>query len=320
MIMPEKTITDNPFVDNMLYYSKLIAFNCTIKDEQEALSQETVESLRRRELLISSVEKTSTYEIYESIPKEIIEKYVTPVSNIDMYASSLSSLQTYMNSYKVNERNSILSTLTKVASNIYASHYDIMTEYLFSLSLGDNWIEENNTLFNICENGEADYNNLFDVIPFKTRCNIISTYINNYDDTNIESIANDLESFEKYIDDRSDAFIKNEVDAISAAMRSVFIGHYTIMKDRGYLKTSISNWEKYIDDANVYKKANNGTATYKDMYKLFPEDALIDSLLINGSLLYNSKHSFVFIPDFGLTIKIGYLNSLFITLTISPLP
>ena len=41
---------------------------------EEALSQETVESLRRRELLISSVEKTSTYEVYPSIPKEILEK------------------------------------------------------------------------------------------------------------------------------------------------------------------------------------------------------------------------------------------------------
>ena len=277
MIFPEKTITDNPFVDNILYYSKLIALNCTIKDEQEALSQETPESLRRRELLISSIEKTSTYEVYESIPEEILEKYVTPVSNIDIYANSLGSLQTYMNSYKVNERNDILSRLSNLAANIYASHYDIMMNHLSEI--GDTWIDDNKELFDNCVNGTANYNNLFKVIPFKTRCNIIGTYINNYDNTNIEDIANDLYSFEVYINNRSDSYINGELNKISKAMRDVFIGHYTIMKDRGYLENAVSDWIHFFDDENAYKKAMNGTATYMDMYMLFPNYAIIESLL-----------------------------------------
>ena len=35
MIEVEKTITDNPFVDNLIYYSKYLALNCIIKDEDD---------------------------------------------------------------------------------------------------------------------------------------------------------------------------------------------------------------------------------------------------------------------------------------------
>ena len=36
MVIPEKTYTNNPFVDNVIYYAKLLAMNCTVKDEEEA--------------------------------------------------------------------------------------------------------------------------------------------------------------------------------------------------------------------------------------------------------------------------------------------
>ena len=53
MINVEKTITDNPFVDNMIYYAKYLALNCNIKDEDEALANETVDSLRNGQILTS---------------------------------------------------------------------------------------------------------------------------------------------------------------------------------------------------------------------------------------------------------------------------
>ena len=31
MIIPEKTYTNNPFVDNVIYYAKYLAMNCTVK-------------------------------------------------------------------------------------------------------------------------------------------------------------------------------------------------------------------------------------------------------------------------------------------------
>ena len=45
MIEVDKTYSDNPFVDELIYYSKILSLNCVIKDEEEALANETKESL-----------------------------------------------------------------------------------------------------------------------------------------------------------------------------------------------------------------------------------------------------------------------------------
>ena len=276
MITPEKTITDNPFVDNVLYYSKLMALNCTVKDEEEALSQETVESLRRRELLISSVEKTSTYEVYPSIPKEILEKYIAVRTNLDLYGESINAIKAHMNSYGVHERTRILNNLSSLARNIYVAHYEIMINHLNEI--GDNWFTDNEELYNNCKSLTATYKDLFNVLPNKTVYRIIETYINNYDNSDIDEIASSLDNFQVYIDNRDDAAIEAELNNINNAMRNVFIGHYEIMIMRGYVKDSTTVWRKYIDEESTYKLCQNGKATYYELYGLFPKDSLLDSL------------------------------------------
>ena len=85
MITPTKTYSSNPFVDNVIYYGKLMAMNCTIKDEEEALANETKESLYAADVLFACVENRATYEMFEKIPQEILEKYI-PVK-IELYQS-----------------------------------------------------------------------------------------------------------------------------------------------------------------------------------------------------------------------------------------
>lgn len=278
MITPDKTITDNPFVDNILYYSKLMALNCTVKDEEEALSQETAESLRRRELLISSVEKTSTYEVYPSIPKEILEKYIAVKSNLDLYGESINAIKAHMNSYSVHERTKILNNLSSLARSIYAAHYEIMMSYLDEI--GDTWFADNKELYDNCKSLSATYKELFNVLPFKTTCRILETYINNYDNSNINDIASSLDNFQSYIDNRDDSSIESELVNINTAMRNVFVGHYDMMIVRGYVKDSATTWRKYIDEESTYKACKNGRATYYELYGLFPKDSLLDSLTV----------------------------------------
>jgi hypothetical protein len=276
MITPDKTITDNAFVDNVLYYSKLIALNCTIKDEEEALSQETVESLRRRELLISSVEKTSTYEVYQSIPKEILEKYIAVRSNLDVYGESITALKTHMNSYGIHERNKILNKLSDLARSIYIGHYEIMMTYLDEI--GDTWFADNEVLYNNCKNLTATYKDLFNILPNKTVYRIIETYINNYDNTDIEDLSSDLNKFQAYVNNRTDSAIETELIKINEAMRNVFISHYDIMIERGYVKESSTTWRKYFDEKDTYRLCENGRATYHELFGLFPKDSILDSL------------------------------------------
>ena len=276
MIIPEKTITENPFVDNVLYYSKLMAINCTIKDEEEALSQETPESLKRRELLISSIEKTSTYESYQSIPEEILEKYITIKSNLDIYANNIDTFKTHMNSYGVYKRNGILNNLSSLARLIYSSHYEIMMDYLNEIN--DTWFSDNKELYEKCKSNNATYKDLFNIIPKETMRRIARTYINNYDSSDIDDIIDTLESFENYIKNRDDSAINEELLKINNAMQNVFASHYEIMIVRGYLKNNSTEWKKYISRAAIYRKCLNETATYYDLYDLFPKESLSDSL------------------------------------------
>lgn len=298
MIIPEKTITDNPFVDNVLYYSKLMALNCTVKDEEEALSQETAESLRRRELLISSVEKTSTYEVYESIPKEILEKYIAVRTNLDLYGESINAIKAHMNSYGIHERTKILNNLSSLARFVYTTHYEIMMTYLDEI--GDNWFADNEELYNNCKSLSATYKDLFNVLPTKTVYRILETYINNYDNSDINEIASSLENFQAYVDNRSDSAIEAELIKINDAMRNVFIGHYEIMIERGYVRDSTTVWRKYIDEEDTYKLCKNGKATYYQLYGLFPEDSLLDSL----TTVFGSD----IVEEYGLMRDVGVLD------------
>lgn len=277
MIIPDKTVTSNPFVDNVIYYSKLLAMNCTVKDEEEALSYETKESLRRRELLISSVEKTSTYEVYDSIPKEILEKYISLRTNLDIYAESDDAFRTRLNSFGIYERTEILDNISALARLVYSNHYEVMMNYLNDV--GDSWFDDNKALYDSCKALTATYKDLFNQLPSKTVYRIIKTYINNYDNSNIEDISASLTNFQKYIDARSDEEINNELLKIDNAMRNVFISHYEIMVDRGYVRNDSTKWRKFIDEEDAYNHCINNNTSYYELYDLFPEDELLDSLV-----------------------------------------
>ena len=115
MIYPEKTYTSNPFVDNLLYYAKFFAINGTVKDEDEALANETKETLQAGDLLIACVEGGVNYELFNSIPKEIIEKYIPVHSNLDLYVESDDALKAHYNSYSLYERTVLSNTIDRIA-------------------------------------------------------------------------------------------------------------------------------------------------------------------------------------------------------------
>ena len=283
MIEVEKTITDNPFVDNLIYYSKYLALNCNIKDEEEALANETPESLKAGDLYIACVEKRAKYEMFESFPEEILEKYIKKTSNLDLLASNLNALTAHLNSYSLYERTKIFNNLSKLAQTVYIDHYDIMVNYVKTLP--DTWITDNKDLYDKCIDGTAKYPDLFDVIPEYTRKRILIQYLNNYDNSDINVINASLTNFQAYIDARIDDIIAIELENINKAMRSVFASHYEMMIQRGYInKVSENNWFDYMQYPDVCKACEKGTATYRTLYDLFPEDDLRESL----SLILNS--------------------------------
>lgn len=66
-------LTDAPFVDTLIYNLKILALNCVIKNEEEALAAETKLSSTEASLYIKCCNGIATFEDFSYFPREIIE-------------------------------------------------------------------------------------------------------------------------------------------------------------------------------------------------------------------------------------------------------
>lgn len=278
MIYPEKTYTSNPFVDNVIYYAKWISMNCTIKDEEEAFANESQESIYNGDLFIACSEGHAHYEAFKKIPKEILEKYIPIRSNLDLFVDNPKALKVHLKHYNDLERLNILNDISELARNVYIDHFVIMSSYIGKLS--PTWIEDNEELYNKCKAYTATYADLFEILPLYTRKRIVKTYLNNYNNTNLKNICRSLSNFGDYILTRTDNQITDELTNISKAMCDVFSSHYEMMIERKYFARADDKWFTYADSIDAYRDCKNGTATYKTLYRLFPQDELEDSLSV----------------------------------------
>ena len=277
MIEIDKQYTDNPFVDNLIYYSKLLALNSVVKDQDEVLANETTESLKAGDIYIACIEGTSNYEMFSNIPKEILEKYIQQTSNLDLYVNNPSALFAHIESLSIHEQTILKNKLSNLARTVYIDHYDIMLNYI--QEVGPSWINDNKSLYDRCCNGIATWEDLYDIMPLYTRRRIIKCYLNNYDNSELNGLVSNISKFREYVEKRSDDSINTELDNISSAMRDVFKSHFDIVIQRGYFKqTNENNWYDYTMFSEVYDKCVNDTATYKVLFDLFPKDDLNDIL------------------------------------------
>ena len=276
MIEVDKVYTNNPFVDELIYYSKTLALNCVIKDEEEALNNESVESLKAGQVYISCVEGKARYDMFENFPEEILEKYIPVKSNLDLMVDDPSFLSAYLNSMSMVDKTTLVGNLDRLARTIYIDHYDVMMQYVKNTD--DNWLDINKDLYNSCVAGTATYNDLFNIIPLYTRKRVIKQYVINIDNTDLNTISEDINLFKAYLDEREGE--EAELLNIEEAFRSIFQSHYDTMVQRGYLaKDYNNNWYEYLQFEGDYNACLNRTATYSSLYNLFPKDDLQECLV-----------------------------------------
>lgn len=276
MITPEKTYTDNAFIDNALYYGKLIAMNCTIKDEKEALKNETVESLRNADILMACIEGRAKYEMFDNIPAEILEHYIALQSNLDIYAKDPQWLRNRLNSIDEIERNKMIERLSKLAQSVYIDHYDIMTKYIYDV--GTDWVVENKALYGKCKSGKATYVDLFDALPMKTCLRIFRSYINSHGyldlailwDPESELTKNDIINIEEQLKENGDTNTATYNENIrrmlldATYVQSVpgysetqsdymnqFYAYLNTRSDKNTLKTELANVSKAMRDVFI---------------------------------------------------------------------
>ena len=279
MIEVTKQYTDNPFTDEMIYYCKLIALNSVVKDEDKALANETKESLHNGQLYLSCVEGSSKYELFKSIPKEILAKYIKSESNLDLMARNYNTLAAYLGSLSIEQKTLILDNLSKLAQTIYIDHYDIIMNYVLD---NKTYIEDNKDLYDSSKANQTTYEDLFEIIPLYTRKRIIKQYITNYGDFTLDYISKSLANFSEYVNKvnhDADLGFDDDLNRISKAMRSCFIDHYDTLIKRGYYaEDSSNNWYDYDMYEELYEMCVKGTAGYEVIYDCMAEDDRYDIL------------------------------------------
>lgn len=289
MITVDKQYTDNPFVDNLIYYAKILALNSVIKDEELAVANETKESMQANGTYIACVEKRASYEMFKTIPADVLSKYIPQTSNLELYATSDAALVTYLNSLGAAEGSETLSRLNKYARIVYIDHFHIMSQYVESL--GDKWEEDNNELYLACVNGTAYFESFFYIIPEETRRRIILEYVTTYDGYSLEELASSLEKFTQYFNDRSDPHAYNELFNINRAMQTVFASHYETIVDHRYtLKIYKNNWYDYNMNINLYNACLSEDAKWYDIYDCVPNDdrvVLLNKYIDKGLIAEN---------------------------------
>lgn len=77
MLSIKKIYTENPFIDMLLYYVKLLSYGCIIKDEHAANNGEQLDSLKEAELYIYAIEDGAEFSMYK-YTEDMIASVLTP--------------------------------------------------------------------------------------------------------------------------------------------------------------------------------------------------------------------------------------------------
>ena len=114
-----KIYTENPYVDEMVYYTKIIAMGTVLKMQQQADNCETLESLKRAGIYISAIEGTATLELFPSISVTALKSAgITDPITVALCIKD-------RNNIPLNKR----ATVVKALSSEYIENYEELNTY-----------------------------------------------------------------------------------------------------------------------------------------------------------------------------------------------
>lgn len=74
----EKIFTDNPFIDELVYFTKTLAVNAVIKDSDKADENESIESLKAADIYIACRENRARFDNFEYDLEFLVESSILP--------------------------------------------------------------------------------------------------------------------------------------------------------------------------------------------------------------------------------------------------
>ena len=113
-----KIYTDNPYVDELVYYTKTLALGTVLKNEQQALAHETYQTVKKSDVYITSVEGTAKFEFFDRFPEEVLEKAGCNAAMIPTYAKD-------KNQIPESRRPAVVTEMM----SYYIEHYEEQNDY-----------------------------------------------------------------------------------------------------------------------------------------------------------------------------------------------
>ena len=115
----DKIYTDNPYVDEMVYYTKLMGIDTVLKMQDIADKNEDLESLKRAELYISCIENTVTFNMFDSYTETAL------ISGGVTDPTTLTESLLNKNNIPISKRDSVL----KAMKAEYIENYEELNTY-----------------------------------------------------------------------------------------------------------------------------------------------------------------------------------------------
>ena len=114
----DRVYSDNPFVDELVYYTKFLAVNCILKNKDLADNAETISSVKKSDLYITCIENRAIFELFDTIPIEILKVSTVDQTRLNDYLASKDNIP-------VNKRDEI----TKLMVEHTISNYEEENNY-----------------------------------------------------------------------------------------------------------------------------------------------------------------------------------------------
>ncbi len=116
----DKVLTENPFLDLVMYNIKVLAYNCVIKDQQTADMQETMESVKAAGVYISCMEGHAELGLFTDIPHSFLVQVGMSEKQIALYEKD-------KDQYYIPDQ--YHEALVKLLMPWYIENYDEKNEY-----------------------------------------------------------------------------------------------------------------------------------------------------------------------------------------------
>ena len=114
-----KIYTDNPYVDEMVYYTRLMSMGTVLKMQELADNNETEESIKAAGLYISCIERTAILEIFPKITKAALNAAgITTPNEVELYMNDIRNIPS-------DKRTAI----TKALMDDYIANYEELNPY-----------------------------------------------------------------------------------------------------------------------------------------------------------------------------------------------